>query len=81
MDDQSAIIVSQEDELKKLKIENAKINKKAISSSREDISASEIKLIATEEDLEDTRNLLKKEENKTAKQGLQVFFAEMKMIE
>ena len=75
MDDQSAIIVSQEDELKKLKIENANINKKAISSSREDISASEIKLIATEEDLEDTRNLLKKEENKTAKQGLQVFFA------
>ena len=72
LDDQSAIIVSLEDELKNLKIENAKMNKKAISSSREDISASEIKLIATEEDLEDTRNLLKKEENKTAKQSLQV---------
>ena len=64
--------MSLEDELKNLKIENAKMNKKAISSSREDISASEIKLIATEEDLEDTRNLLKKEENKTAKQSLQV---------
>lgn len=68
LEDQSEVVMSLEAEIKKLN-HQAKMK---LQGSSEDITNFEIKLLATEEDLEATKTLLKKEEAKTAKQSLQV---------
>ena len=64
LDDQQAVISALEEEIKRLE--------KSKMTTSNNVSESEIKLLATEEDLEATKILLKKEEAKTSKQQLQV---------
>ena len=66
LDDQMVTISSLEEEIKRSASEKLKV------TSSNNVSQSEIKLLATEEDLEVTKTLLKKEEAKTTKQQLQV---------
>ena len=66
LDEQQITIGTLEEENKRLTSEKLKV------TANNNVSQSEIKLLATEEDLEATKTLLKKEEAKTAKQQLQV---------
>ena len=71
LEEKSASISALEDEIKVLKRKKSS-NKKNEADTKEEISNYEIKLLATEEDLEQTKTLLRQEENKTQKQALQV---------
>ena len=67
-----SLVVALEDEINALK-RSTPVPKKCNKASKNDeISDSEIKLLATEEDLENVKVSLKQEEQKTQKQALQV---------
>ena len=67
-----SVVVALEDEINALK-RSTPVPKKCNKASKNDeISDFEIKLLATEEDLENVKVLLKQEEQKTQKQALQV---------
>ena len=72
LDQKTATIASLEDEIKILKRLKPNQSKTESKKAKEEISQYEIKLLATEEDLEQTKTLLRVEENKTQKQALQV---------
>ena len=70
LEENFSLILSLEEELKQLKSKKSTETKN--QDINEDISKVEIKLMATETDLDHTKALLKTEENKTQKQSLQV---------
>ena len=73
LEDKSTTIAGLEDEIKMLKKRLKKTPAgKAEANAKEEISQYEIRLLATEEDLEQTKTILRQEENKTQKQMLQI---------